>query len=243
MQQRLPSRLDPPIAFAHRGARAHAPENTIEAFALALKLGATGLESDVWLTSDGVAVLDHDGVVKRGLRRRPISEVARDDLPDHIPTLAELLETCGVDYELSLDVKDPEAAEAIVEVVHAHDPEMVRRTWLCDPDFDRCLRYRPSMPAVRILNSTRLDRLREGPERRAASLAHHGIDGINLHRTDWNGGLAALFHRFELVAFGWDMQYDHQLQTAFRMGLDAVFSDHTDIMMDVHRQEVGGELP
>ncbi|MDQ1372669.1 MAG: glycerophosphoryl diester phosphodiesterase, partial [Actinomycetota bacterium] len=53
--------LRPPIGFAHRGARAHAPENTLEAFQLALKLGATGLESDVWLTHDGVPVLDHDG--------------------------------------------------------------------------------------------------------------------------------------------------------------------------------------
>jgi glycerophosphoryl diester phosphodiesterase len=102
---------------------------------------------------------------------------------------------------------------------------------------------RPALPDVKILNSTRLNRLKEGPERRAASLAHHGIDGINLHRTDWNGGLAALFHRFELVAFGWDMQYDHQLETAFRMGLDAVYSDHIDIMMDAFHQEVGGQLP
>lgn len=52
------------IGFAHRGARAYAPENTLEAFALALKLGADGLESDVWLTADGVPVLDHDGSVR-----------------------------------------------------------------------------------------------------------------------------------------------------------------------------------
>ena len=87
MQQRLPSLLDPPITFAHRGARAHAPENTLEAFELALRLGASGLESDVWLTADGVAVLDHDGVVKKGLRKRPISEFERAELPEHIPTL------------------------------------------------------------------------------------------------------------------------------------------------------------
>ena len=60
----------PPISFAHRGARAHAPENTIEAFQLGLKLGASGLESDVWLTADGVAVLDHDGLLRSGLRKR-----------------------------------------------------------------------------------------------------------------------------------------------------------------------------
>ncbi len=34
------SLLDPPILFAHRGARAHAPENTLEAFSLALRLEA-----------------------------------------------------------------------------------------------------------------------------------------------------------------------------------------------------------
>jgi|TARA_R110002110_G_scaffold178471_3_gene383617 glycerophosphoryl diester phosphodiesterase len=243
VQQRLPSRLDPPITFAHRGARAHARENTLPAFELALKLGASGLESDVWLTADGVAVLDHDGVVKRGIRRKPISTVLRGDLPEHIPTLVELLEHCGTDYELSLDVKDPEAAATIVDDVRSIDPAMLPRTWLCDPDFERCVANRSELPDVKILNSTRLGRLKEGPERRAASLAHHGIDGINMHRTDWNGGLAALFHRFNLYAFGWDLQFDDQLETAFRMGLDAVFSDNVDIMMDAFNKEIGGPLP
>jgi glycerophosphoryl diester phosphodiesterase len=64
VQQRLPSLLADPIAFAHRGAKAYAPENTLEAFALGLKLGANGLESDVWVTADGVPVFDHDGVVQ-----------------------------------------------------------------------------------------------------------------------------------------------------------------------------------
>src|SRR3954469_19122064 len=94
MQQRLPSLLDPPIAFAHRGAKAHAPENTIEAFTLALRLGATGLERDVWITADGVAVLDHDGVVRQGMRRRAIAAVSRAQLPPHVPTLEELYAVC-----------------------------------------------------------------------------------------------------------------------------------------------------
>src|SRR5260370_21249951 len=105
----MESLFRPPIGFAHRGARADARENTIEAFELALRLGATGLESDVWLTSDGIAVLDHDGVVKTGLRTRPISAVSTAGLPSHIPTLASLYETCGTDYAFSLDVKDEAA--------------------------------------------------------------------------------------------------------------------------------------
>lgn len=243
VQQRLPSRLDPPITFAHRGARAHAPENTLESFELALKLGASGLESDVWMTADGVAVLDHDGIVRRGVRKRPVGAVKRADLPDHIPSLAELLDRCGTDYELSLDVKDPAAAEVIASVIEDHDESMLPRTWLCGPDLERCIDWRRQFPDLRIVNSTRLSHFKEGAERRAASLAHHGIDAINLHRSDWSGGLTTLFHRFEVYAFGWDMQFDHQLTTALRMGLDAIYSDHVDIMQEAFAQEVGGSLP
>ena len=57
-QQRLPTLIDTTVLFAHRGARAHARENTMEAFRLALRLGASGLESDVWLTKDNIPVLD-----------------------------------------------------------------------------------------------------------------------------------------------------------------------------------------
>ena len=56
---------------------------------------------------------------------------------------------------------------------------------------------------------------------------------------DWTGGLVTLFHRFDVLAFGWDMQFEHQLRPALRMGLDAVYSDHVDLMVDVYRQEIG----
>src|SRR5688500_12256193 len=134
---RLPSLQRPPIGFAHRGARAHAPENTLEGFQLAVRLGATGLESDVWLTADGVAVLDHDGVVRAGVRRRPIAEVPRAALPSHVPSLAELYDDCGSDFDLSLDVKDEMAAPVVVAVAReAGGDEALRRLWLCHPELD-----------------------------------------------------------------------------------------------------------
>src|SRR6516225_7017419 len=134
MQPAMASLLHPPIGFAHRGARADAPENTLEAFSLALELGASGLESDVWLTADGVAVLDHDGVVRSGGRRRPIASVPRAALPAHIPTLASLYETCGTGFELSLDVKDDAAGPAALAV--ARDAEAEGRLWMCHPSLE-----------------------------------------------------------------------------------------------------------
>src|SRR5918993_4111195 len=137
MATRLPAHRRPPIAFAHRGARAHAPENTLEAFGLALRLGATGLESDVWVTADGEVVLDHDGLVGRRVgRRRRIAEVDRADLPGHIPTLDDLYATCGTAFELSLDVKDPAAAERVLAVARAAGGGALGRLWLCHPDWE-----------------------------------------------------------------------------------------------------------
>jgi glycerophosphoryl diester phosphodiesterase len=239
VQQRLPSLLDPPIAFAHRGARAHAPENTIEAFSLALRLGATGLESDVWVTSDGVAVLDHDGVVRRGVRRKPISQVERNELPGHIPTLAALFEECGDSFELSLDVKDPAAMLPTAEVIRSVGPTMPGRTWLCDPVLDHLVDVRSDLSDFKLVHSTRLEKLTESPELHASRLAAAGIDAMNMHRTDWNGGLVVMFHRFDRLAFCWDLQFDHQLEPAIRMGVDAIYSDRTDLMMDIMGRETG----
>ena len=111
---RHPRLLDIPIGFAHRGASAAAPENTLEAFRLAVELGASGLESDVWVSNDGEAVLDHDGLVGGWLRRRPMGTVLRHRLPGHVPTLGELYEACGTALPLSLDVKDPAALDAVL---------------------------------------------------------------------------------------------------------------------------------
>ena len=238
MQQRLPSLLDDPIAFGHRGARAHAPENTLAGFELAIKLGANGLESDVWLTADGVPVLDHDGVVKRSLgRTRPIAELARAALPSHIPSLTELIQRCGTDYQLSLDLKDAASGQAVIDVVAESSPSMLERLWLCVAQWETLLPLRGR--GAKLVDSTRLSRMKEGPERRAATLRDQGIDAVNMHHSDWTGGMAALFHRFERVCFGWDMQEPHILHAALRMGLDGIYSDWVDRMIDAYTAEVG----
>jgi glycerophosphoryl diester phosphodiesterase len=233
--------LDDPITFAHRGARAHAPENTLDAFALGLKLGATGLESDVWLTADGHVVLDHDGVVTSRLRKRPIAEINRAELPAHIPTLAELYARCGTAYALSLDLKDPRVGQAVIDVTREAAPAMVERLWLCSPTWQSLLPLRGQ--GAKLVDSTRLSRIKEGPERRAATLAGEGIDAVNMHHTDWTGGLVALFHRFERVTFGWDMQFEDVLRPSLRMGLDGVYSDWVDRMIDSYRAEIGSPVP
>jgi glycerophosphoryl diester phosphodiesterase len=220
------SLLVPPIAFAHRGARAHAPENTLEAFKLGLKLGATGLESDVWLTSDGVPVLEHDGTIRSGLRRKSIGDLKRAALPSHIPSLAELYEACGIDFALSLDVKDPNALDATLAV--AREAGAVDRLWLCHPDWQLVETWRAKSDDVKLVDSTRLRRISEGVERRVASLQNAGIDALNMHWTDWNSGQVTMAHRFERLALAWDAQQPRALALTFAYGIDGVYSDYVD---------------
>lgn len=236
MGMRLPSLRERPIAFAHRGARAHAPENTAESFDLAVKLGATGIESDVWLTADDQLILTHDG--KHGIRRRAISATKRADLPNTWITLPELIERIPVSLDVSIDIKTDDAMEPLLDWASTLDPLTRGRLYLCHHDWKRLAQWRSIDAHVRLIDSTSLKAMEDGPERRAFQLSEAGIDGVNLHRNEWTGGMATLFHRFDRLCFGWDAQHARILTDLLRMGLDGVYSDHVDIMMDTMQAHI-----
>lgn len=226
---RLPSSR-PPIGFAHRGASALLRENTLDAFRLALRLGAPGLESDVWITADGCAVLDHDGVVGGRLRRRTIAECRLEELPEHVPTLKALLTEMGPGVDLSLDIKDPAAAAEVIAC--ARDAGVESSLWLCHPDRELVCSWRALSPTINLVESTRVARMHGSFESHVARSAAMGVQVINLHHSEWSGGQIALVHRFEMLAFGWDAQHERVLDSLLDSGIDGVFSDHVDRMVE-----------
>lgn len=243
MGPRIEARIDQPILFAHRGASAHAPENTLEAFHLGLKLGANGLESDVWVSSDNQAVLCHDEQLGRRFARLRVRDIAAADLPGHIPKLAALFDEVGTGFALSLDIKDPAAIDATVNTVRAASAatgvDLVAKTWLCHPDLDLISAWRTRWSDVRLVHSTRLARLKSGPERHGAELFDRQIDAVNFRQSDWSGGLTALYHRFGVYCFGWDAHLERVAAELLDMGVDAVFSDHVDRMLSARNSVYG----
>ena len=235
---RLPRLLDVPIGFAHRGASAAAPGNTLEAFRLAVELGASGLESDVWISDDGEPVLDHDGMVGGWLRRRPIGTVPRARLPEHICTLGELYAEVGSHLPLSLDLKDPDAMAAVLAA--ADEAGAREQLWVCHPDPEVLMPWRAKAEGAHLVVSCRLKTFDGKVERAAAELSAAGMDAVNLHHTEWTGGLTTLFHRFGLATFGWDAQLPRHLAELLDMGIDGVFSDHVDRMMEAIAVETMG---
>ena len=70
-----------PLIIGHRGASALAPENTLTAFRRAISDGADGIEFDVRLSRDGVAVVIHDATLKRtGLQPGNVSDLTAAEL-------------------------------------------------------------------------------------------------------------------------------------------------------------------
>lgn len=109
-----------PLIFAHRGASAVAPENTLAAFRRALEMGADGVELDVHLSADGVPVVMHDARVEAttdgtgslvDLSLKELKSLdagswfAEDFAGEQIPTLEEVLADVGNSLLINIELK------------------------------------------------------------------------------------------------------------------------------------------
>lgn len=110
------------LVWAHRGASAYAPENTLEAFKLAAEMHADGVELDVHICKSGEVVVCHDETIDRTSNGQGrICEMTLDELKTYsfhngmeqylgakIPTLKEVYELLSptgltVNVELKTD--------------------------------------------------------------------------------------------------------------------------------------------
>ena len=113
-----------PLAIAHRGGAALAPENSLAAFALASALGFRYLETDVRVTADGQLVCFHDGTLDRVTSAAgPVRSKALRDLRslringiEPIPTFDEALDAFP-EQCFTVDLKDQAAIDPLVKAL------------------------------------------------------------------------------------------------------------------------------
>ena len=202
------------------------------AFRRALELGASGLETDAWLSADGEVVLVHDRVARRGFRRRNVTKTSADALAElGVPRLAHLYGELGSGFERSIDVKDRAAADPIADLARAAGDDAPGRLWLCHASVRFLSELRERMPDVKLVHSRRRQHIEAPLERHAADLASFGINTMNLHYSEWTAGLVVLFHRFGVNAFAWDVQEVRHLRAMLDFGVDALYCDRVDRMV------------
>lgn len=236
------------VCYAHRGARAHAPENTLLAFALAFDLGADAIECDVQRSRDGQLVVIHDGTLNRTTNGRGL--VAAHDLatlraldagrvwrlPQPIPTLDE---TLGLVRErggaINIEIKGESAeeavgtAEAVVPVLEALAP--VLRPRLLASSFD--------LPAVALLKQ-RLPWLRVaalfGGRARSRTPARDliapaldlGAEAIHPGLNLVTPRLLAEAHTAGLRVNVWTVNAPVNIRRLIGWGVDGIFSDYPE---------------
>jgi glycerophosphoryl diester phosphodiesterase len=113
-----------PRILAHRGASGHRPENSLDAFREALRLGADGVELDVHTTADGALLVRHDGDIPglgpiHSLSLRFIRESLTSPAAP-FPTLAEALQVMeGLEVWVELKGLPPHADDALLATLAA----------------------------------------------------------------------------------------------------------------------------
>jgi glycerophosphoryl diester phosphodiesterase len=128
------------VVVAHRGASAHAPENTMEAYRLGVEMGADAIELDVHLTADGHLAVIHDDALDRTTDRTGrVADMTMEAIREAdagatfsrasdsgypyagtgltVPTLAEVLAWLPEDVGLVIEIKARAAADAVVASV------------------------------------------------------------------------------------------------------------------------------
>lgn len=133
----------PILRVGHRGARGHAPENTMASFIKGADMGVDAIETDVQLSRDGEVVLIHDHTVDRTTNGqgfvKDLTLAALKDLDagsrhdprfagERIPTLAELLSWARDRVGVALEIKNgpiyyPGIAEKVIRLVRKHGME------------------------------------------------------------------------------------------------------------------------
>ncbi len=216
--------------IAHRGASAAAPENTIDAFALARQLGADWVELDARRTLDGAIVVAHDAHLADG---RVIVETRAADLPRSIPRLAEALDACagmGVNIEIKNLPIDPDfdPDESVAEGVVA---EIRRRSSHADvlvssfhlPTIDRVLALDPSIPTAFLV-------VRADDAARLASLTRrHGHGALHPWDVLVDAALVTAAHSEGLLVNVWTVDDPQRIAELVAFGVDGVVTNLPDV--------------
>jgi glycerophosphoryl diester phosphodiesterase len=233
---------------AHRGAKAHAPENTLAAFRTALQLGADAIELDVRLSADGAAVVYHYAYLEAGTDGHgPVWQHSLAALRGlcvgglagvRLPTLEEVLgEFAGTSLGLEIELKGPEpevvdVVAPMLEGVHAAWPRIEVTSYepaLLATLVDRCRGLATALLFPRseawmgpdVVAHLALHRARQ---------ARAGV--VHLHPDQLEAGVVDYIRAGGIDVHAWDVNDHAAFALAARLGVAVVCTDHPEAALE-----------
>lgn len=241
-----------PVIFAHRGASAHAPENTLAAFELALEQRADAIELDVKLSADGQVVVIHDATVDRTTgsrgRVRDLSLAGLKALDagsffsgkyrgEKIPTLAEVFEAVGQRTFINVELTNyttphdglVEAVCGLVQRFALH--ERVLFSSFFASNLTRAHSILPEVPSG-LLASTGL----LGAWARSFGFAFGKYQALHPNIKDVTPEQVQRVHRLRRRIHVWTVNAADDMERLFRWDVDAIFTDDPQLAARVRAE-------
>lgn len=221
------------VNFGHRGACAYAPENTMSSFALALSMGANGIETDVQLTSDGVAVLFHDNTLLRVTGEEgSVSDytyeelqnfaVTNGDCVDKIPKFNDFLAEFGSrDITFAIELKQRGTAKLVADFIRAHglEKKTVITSFLLD-ELCRLKVYAPDLKTGYLTRST--------SENTLQTLLYWDIDEYCPYAPEVTAERVAKWHRMGFNVRAWGVKDEALMKAVYNAGADGMTVNFPD---------------
>lgn len=243
------SELPRPIVFAHRGASAQAPENTLAAFELAARQGAPAIELDAKLSADGQVIVMHDARVDRTTDGKgrvcdlPLTALreldagswfSRQYRGERIPTLGEVFETLGKRLFINIELTNyttPRDAlvEKVTELVKAFglQSQVIFSSFL-PHNLVQAAKRLPEVPRG-LLASPRL----MGMWARSFGFAFGDYQALHPFVSDVTLRQIARVHRLRRRIHVWTVNAESDLRRLFAWGVDGVFTDDPALALRV----------
>ena len=217
------------LNIAHRGFTKKFPDNTLEAFYAAIKLGIDGIECDVHETADQNFVIFHDNeLAGKTITELRLSEIRKVKIADHyqIPTLEETLELCHNHIQVMLEIKSVHSLDFFMDIlkskmkpaelfITSFYPDIIRRLADFAPQIRRGILtgYQLDDP-LKIMDLSRVKMI---------------LPRFPFVTTD----LIKTVHACNFSVITWDCNRTQDIQIAAELSVDGIITDSPEILLEI----------
>ncbi|PTM54787.1 glycerophosphoryl diester phosphodiesterase [Desmospora activa DSM 45169] len=251
--------------IAHRGASGHAPESTLSAFRLAVRMGADRVELDVQQSRDGELMTIHDSTLDRTtdghgkVREHDRAQLKRLDAgawfknkhPQHridyqdarIPTLDEVLHSLGTEGRYCIEIKEGLPTNTADQVLATLSRHQLLQTQ--SPEQVIIQSFDPAVLKQIHQKHPELTLIQLIHYRQAGSLSRGGLqriatyaDGIGFHHRRMEREDIRRAHREGLRIHAYTVNQKKKMRRLLDWDVDAICTDFPDRLREVKREQL-----